>query len=286
MRMSMGSSLKLHSADGEPRKALAPGERQATVISVAAQKGGVGKTTTSLTLAAAWARYHDKRVLLVDLDPQGHVNVALRELIHVGGGALSDLLTEPTGLEVHEIATGTGVDDLFVTPADPHLRHAEDRMASRIGKELVLKKALEITRTHYDLIVIDCPPNVSTLTVNALVASDCVLIPSNPAALALSGVSGLIDTVHEVRSQLNPGLQTLGVVLTRLDGRNTKTNDAVLELVRENWGDLVLPVHIGVNDALSQAQLEGQDIYGYAPSSRGAKQYRELASCVLERIEG
>jgi len=284
MRMSLGSCLKINRAPQAPQKTLPRGDRQAQVIAVAAQKGGVGKTTTCAALGAALARFHDKRVLVVDLDPQCHVNLALREQVLLGGGALSDLLIEPGPMEVEDIVTETTVQGMFLTPADPCLAQAEDRMASRIGKELVLKSALEITRSHYDIILIDCPPNVGTLTVNALAAADHVLIPSNPAALAVAGVAGLMGTVAEVRGQLNPQLDVLGVVLTRLDGRNTRSNDAVLELVRESWGELLLPVQIGINEALAQAQLAGRDIYDFDPSSRGAEQYRELASIVLERM--
>lgn len=284
MRMSLGSCFEVYQAP-EPTTTLLRGEHQARVIAVSAQKGGVGKTTTSVSLAAAWARHYGKRVLLVDLDPQSNVNIALREQVVAGGGALSDVLAEQKGLEVEEITTATLVENLRVTPSDPSLRHTEDRMAGRIGKELVLRKALDITRTWYDLIVIDCPPNIGTLTVNALVAADHVLIPANPAALAMAGVAGLMRTVHEVQGQLNADLDVLGVVLTKVDGRTSKSNEAVLDLVREAWGELLLPVHIGVNNALNQAQLEGRDIYDLDPASRGAEQYRELAGCILERLE-
>ena len=192
---------------------------------------------------------------------------------------------EQTATEVEEIVTQTSIPNLFVTPSDPGLGEAQDRMASRIGKELVLRSAIEITRSYYDLIVIDCPPNVDTLTVNALVAADHVLIPANLAALAMSGVTGLLETVCVVREHLNPGLEILGVVVTRMDGRNRRSNDSVLSMVQESWGDLLIPAHIGVNDALSQAQMAGQDIYAYQPGSRGAKQYRELAACVLDRLD-
>ncbi len=284
MRMSLGSCFEVYEAP-EPTTTLLPGDRQAKVIAVAAQKGGVGKTTTSVTLASAWARHYGKRVLLIDLDPQSNVNIALRAQVVAGGGALSDVLAEQKGLEVEDISTATLVSNLRVTPSDPSLRHTEDRMAGRIGKEMVLRKALEVTRTWYDLIVIDCPPHIGTLTVNALVAADHVLIPANPAALAMAGVAGLMRTVHEVRGQLNESLDVLGVVLTKVDGRNARSNAAVLELAKEAWGEMLLPVRIGVNDALNQAQLEGRDIYDLDSSSRGAEQYRELAGCVLERLE-
>jgi len=283
MRISMGSSLKMYTRN-ESRKTLPRGHKQARVIAVAAQKGGVGKTTTSVTLGSAWARFHDKRVLIIDLDPQSHVNLALRDQVLLGGGALSDVLADQRTHEVEEIATGTDITGLYVTPADPQLTETQIRMASRIGKELVLKTALEVTRTHYDLILIDCPPDVGTLTVNALVAADHVLIPANLAALSMSGVSGLLEAVDEVQQQLNPHLSVLGVALTRLDGRNRKSNEAILEFMQEAWGELLLPRWIGVNDALSQAQTLGRDIYDVEPRSRGAQHYRELAELLLDRM--
>jgi chromosome partitioning protein len=256
------------------------------VVAVAAQKGGVGKTTTTVSLAAACARFHGLKVLVIDLDPQGHVHLALREQVGIGGSPLSELLTDPTNvLQVEEIRTGTEIDDLFVTPPDPELLHAEDSLAHRIGKELLLRKALEVTRTHYDLILLDCPPNMGTLTVNGLVAADTVLVPAQASMLAVSGIDGLFRTLDEVGAQLNPSLDLLGVVLTRVDGRTTRSNEAVRDLVKQSWGDVVLPVHIGANDALAQAQLAGRDIFAHAPKSRGAQHYRALADEIVDRLE-
>lgn len=268
-----------------PKKSLPRGDKNAVVVAVAAQKGGVGKTTTAVSLAAAWARFHDKRVLVIDLDPQGHVNLALRDQVELGGGPLSDLLTDPANqLEVEEIRTATSVPQLFVTPPDPDLLHAEDGMSHRIGKEMILRRALEITRTHYDLIVLDCPPNMGALTINGLVAADTVLVPAQSSMLAVSGIEGLFRTLDEVGTQLNPGLGLLGVVLTRVDGRTKKSNTAVRELVQETWGDVILPFQIGANDSLAQAQMAGQDVFGFAPTSRAAEQYRALAADLLERL--
>jgi chromosome partitioning protein len=283
MRMSLGASLRLVKPEA-PVKSLKPGNRAAKVLAIAAQKGGVGKTTTSLSLGSAAARFFNKRVLIIDLDPQCHVNLAMRDQVHVGGGSLSDVLAEKGTLEVEEITTSTSVDNLFVTPPDPQLMTLEDRLSGRIGKEMALSKALEVTRTHYDLILIDCPPNIGTLTINALAAADQVLIPTTPTALGAAGVSGLIEATREVREHYNPTLETLGVLLTRVDGRNARTNDAVYQLMDDSWGELVLPVQIGVNDALSQAQLMGQDIYTYQPSSRSAEQYKDLAELAIERL--
>lgn len=283
MRMSLPASLDSRRT-APSVKALAKGDKSAHVLAIAAQKGGVGKTTTSVSIAAACARFYGRKVLIIDLDPQAHVNVALRAQIEVGGGALSEVLSDPTRCEVEEITTTTRVPNLFVTPTDPGLVRAEDRLSTRIGKELLLRKALEVTRTHYDLIVIDCPPNVGTLSINALCAADAVLIPCAASALAVAGVAGLLDAVADVRADLHPDLAVLGLAMTMVDGRNARTNDAVLEMVRENWGDILIPVHIGVSNALSRAQLEGRDVYDVEPDSRGAEQYRQLAGIVLGRV--
>ena len=282
MRMTLSSFNR--PSRPQPEKTLERGDRQATVIAVAAQKGGVGKTTTTVALAAAWARFHDKKVLVVDLDPQAHVHVALGNMVQIGGGNLSEVLLDGEQNEIAEIAAQTTLPNLDVTPLDPELIRTEQNLTSKIGKELVLKKALEITRSHYDLILLDCPPNIGSLTVNALVAADHVLIPCNPTALAVSGVSGLFEVIEEVAEQLNPYLGVLGVVLTRVDGRNVRTNTAVMDLLEDSWGDALLPVRVGTSNSLAESQLAGEDVHGFAPRSRGAAQYQELAQVLLDRI--
>lgn len=284
MRQLLKSGIRRIAQQSEkPRTTRPRGDRAATVIAVAAQKGGVGKTTTSINLASALSRHHGKRVLLVDLDPQGHVNSAIGGQVHVGGGALSDVF-QGQG-EVIDIITTTAVSGMDVTPLDSQLATTENLLGTRIGKEFVLREALEITRTWYDVIVLDCPPNLGNLTINALVAADQVLIPCDPSPLALTGVHSLIEAMQQVAVRLNPDLEVLGVLLTRVDGRNTTLNEAIVNEVEQAYGDAVLPVRIGINNSLAKAQNEGKDIFAYDAGSRGAQHYLELAAHLVAQLD-
>jgi chromosome partitioning protein len=263
------------------------GDRHAHVLAVAAQKGGVGKTTTSVSLASAFARYHGKRVLLVDLDPQGHVATALAAQTTDGGGSLARVLTDAAAaLEVMDIATPTSIEGLDITPLDPRLAEAEDLLSTRIGKEFILRDALKTTRSHYDVIVLDCPPNQGNLALNGLCAADSVVIPCDPSPLALKGVDALVQTIAKVAVRLNPEIDVLGILMTRVDGRNRSLNDAIAAEISERYGDAVLDATIGINSSLGKAQLAGTDIFGFDENSRGAVQYRALASELVTAVAG
>lgn len=282
MKNLFRQGLKRFVAPGERRTR---GPREAKVICVASLKGGVGKTTTSVNVASALARYHQQRVLLIDLDPQCHVNTSLSKQIQpAGGGSLAQVLTGEELGHVMDVAVDTTVAGLRVTPSDTALSEAENLLNTKIGKELILRDALEITRTYYDIIIIDCPPNLGNLTLNALVASDYLLVPCDLSPLAVRGVENLLANAQQVGARMNPALDLLGVVITRHDGRTQSMNDAVLATLNQSYGDSILKVRIGVSTGISRAQHEGREIFEHDDKSRGALHYRELAAEIARRV--
>lgn len=262
------------------------GDHDAFVVAVAALKGGVGKTTTAVNLAAALARYHDMKVLLVDLDPQNNVHATLRALTERGGAGISAVLDEAGPNEVMDVAQPTGIPGLHATPFDARLQQTEHLLTARIGKETLLREAFEATRTHYDAIVLDCPPAEGNLTVNALAAADWVLIPCDASPMAVQGVHALARTLATIGDRLNPRLDVLGVLRTRYDARTSSVNDEVERELRDTYGDVLVPQTIGINTDLTKAQQAGQDIFAFAPKSRGACHYRALADYVVEHVCG
>jgi len=268
--------------DSEPE--YTRGTRDGRVLSVATVKGGVGKTTTAVHLACGLAQFEDARVLLVDLDAQGHCSTSLSSYQNDGPDAepLGEVLLDEEGQQVLDSVTSTGFDGLDMTPADPNLSETEGRIAQKIGKERRLRDSLEITRTHYDYVVVDCPPNEGNLTLNGLIASDRVLIPTDLSPLSVQGADELMGTVLAVNNRLDHDLEILGVLLTKVDRRTSAVNDDVLDTIENAWGNLVLETEIGINTALKKAQMAGEPVYEHAPRSRGAKHYEALTEEVAD----
>ncbi len=263
-------------------KSYPRGNRKAKIVSVCTQKGGVGKTTTAVNLAAALAGFHGKKTLLIDMDAQGHVGSSLFGEATPGNGQLSDLL-EDAGREVMEIAAPTKIENLYLTPSDKKLKDTENILSAKIGKEFILKGALATTRTHYDYIVIDCPPNLGNLTLNALVASRWALIPTDMSILSFEGVNDLLGTIETVNLRLNPDLDILGILLTRVDRRNIRTNEIIMHDLEETFGDRLFDTHITINTAISKAQMAGRTIFEYDKRASGAVNYEAFAKEFVKR---
>jgi chromosome partitioning protein len=198
---------------------------------------------------------------------------------------VSDILLSDEKLELLDAVVPAGIKNLDITPADNGLAEADGRISQKIGKEALLRDALKFTRTHYDYIIIDCPPNKGNLTVNGLVAADQVLIPTDLSPLSVQGADELIGTVVTVNDRLDSDLDILGVVLTRVDGRTKSINDEVYDQIEDAWADLLLDTRIGINTALAKAQLEGKPIFEYDDRSRGAEHYEALTNEVAQRLQ-
>jgi len=251
------------------------------VVALANQKGGVGKSTTAINLAASLA-FQDKRVLLIDLDPQGNASSGLgidRGSIDV---SIYDVLLKESPLE--DAVEPTSVLNLFVVPATIDLAGAEIELVSMFSRETRLRGAIEEIDDEFDIILIDCPPSLGLLTVNALTAARDVVIPIQCEYYALEGLSQLLRNVELVAANLNPQLTVFGVVLTMYDGR-TKLSREVADQVREYFGEIAFRTVIPRSVRLSEAPSYGEPIEAFDPMSRGAIAYRNLGREFLERYE-
>jgi len=243
------------------------------VLAVANQKGGVGKTTTSVNLGAALAEL-GFRVLVIDLDPQGNATTGLGIDARNFELSMYDVLMRDSSLE--DCVEPTSMKNLFVAPATIALAGAEIELVPAFSRELKLKRAIESVIDDFDFVLIDCPPSLGLITVNALAAADEVLVPIQCEYYALEGLSQLMRNVHLVASNLNPRLDISTIVLTMYDAR-TKLADQVATEVREHFGNKVCRIVIPRTVRLSEAPSFGQPITAFDPASRGAIAYRELA---------
>ncbi len=242
------------------------------VISVANQKGGVGKTTTTISLGAALAEL-GSRVLLIDMDPQGTLSIALG--VNGLNGTMYDVLRD-TEMSIESIllATATNCD---LAPSNIHLAGAEVELINEPGREFILKNKLEEVGGRYDFVLLDCPPSLGMLTLNAFTAANVILIPVQAQYLAFRGMQMLFNTITKVKTRLNPELEIMGVLPTFYD-RRTRHSREVIQHLKEFYGDKVIDIPIPSTIKFADTTTAGESILTYSGSSPAAAAYRKLAS--------
>jgi len=274
---------------GRPMPAFPPpppprdGAKKALVIALCNQKGGVGKTTTTINLGAALAET-GRRVLLVDFDPQGSLSVGLGVNPHNLDRSIYNLLLG-RNVDTADVILPTRTPNLDLLPANIDLSAAEVQLVSEVAREQTLRRVLRPVRNVYDVILIDCAPSLGLLTVNALTAADRVLMPLELEFFALRGIALLTDTIEKVQERLNPDLEILGILGTMFDSRTIHGRE-VLERAVEAFGDDVFHTVIRRTIKFPETTVAGEPITSYASSSPGAAAYRQLAREVLVRCPG
>ncbi len=254
--------------------------RRATVIAMCNQKGGVGKTTTTINVGACLVEL-GRRVLLVDCDPQGSLSVGLGVNPHQLDKSIYTLLMSDDD-DIHDVIRPTSVKGLDILPSNIDLSAAEVQLVNEVARELTLKRVLAKVRDDYDVILIDCAPSLGLLTINALAASHYVLIPLECEFFALRGVALLTETVRKVQDRINPDLELLGLLATMVDVRTLHAKEVMGTLV-EAFGEKVFHTIIRRTVKFPETSVAGEPITTYAPTSAGADSYRMLAKEVLAR---
>ncbi len=263
-----------------PVPAPLPSHGPARVIAMCNQKGGVGKTTTTINLAAALAEY-GRRVLVVDFDPQGAASVGLGINPHELELTVYNLLMDRNA-RLEEVVRTTGVEGLDLLPANIDLSAAEVQLVGEVARESILARVLRPALDDYDVVLVDCQPSLGLLTVNALTAAHGVLIPLECEFFALRGVALLVETIDKVRDRLNPRLEVDGILATMYDARTLHAREVVAR-VHEAFGDTLLQTVIGRTVKFPDATVAAEPITSYAPTHAGAIAYRQLARELIAR---
>lgn len=268
-------------------------QRNIKVIAISNQKGGVGKTTTAVNFGAALAD-RGKRVLVIDLDPQGNCSTHLGVDIYNLERSMYDVLT--ADMPLAEVVQPTGMPNLFCAPSNIDLSGAEVEMVAAVGRETILKEAIDewanpedanaesqVVGTGFDYVLIDCPPSLGLLCVNALAAADEIIIPMQTEFFALQGMSKLMDVVQVIRKRINSRLHVGGIIACRMDTR-TRLALEVLDDIKSHFPDLLFATRIRQNVKLAESPSFGRTVLEYAPESNGAEDYRSLAAEYLGEV--
>lgn len=263
-----------------PEPAPLNGHGPARIIAMCNQKGGVGKTTSTINLAAAFAEY-GRRVLIVDFDPQGAASVGVGVNGHELDETIYTLLMNPR-LSVKDVIVPTATENLDIVPANIDLSAAEVQLVNEVAREQTLSRVLRPVMDEYDVIIIDCQPSLGLLTVNALTAAHGVIIPLEAEFFALRGVALLVETIEKVRDRLNPHLKIDGILATMVDMRTLHTRE-VLERLEDAFGDIVYDTKIKRTIKFPDASVATEPILSYAPNHDGAHAYRRLAREIIAR---
>lgn len=251
------------------------------IISILNRKGGCGKSTTAVNLAAGLAR-RKRRVLLVDLDSQASASLSVGIQRKALSPSMADVLLH--GSSFRHAIRQTGVDQLHVATGSNELANADGHLMTVKGREFRLRSAMEGVVADYDHVIIDTPPSLGILFVNALTAADQVIIPMTPQYLALEGLASMMDSIERARRNIGSVATVMGILMTMVDRRGRSTTE-IIGMIRDHYQDLVFATEVRVNIRLAEAPSFGQDIFAYDPASSGATCYQQLVDEVLRRIK-
>jgi len=252
------------------------------IITIANQKGGVGKTTTAINLSSGLTLFNGYRVLLIDLDPQGNTTSTFME-VDDDRPSVYELFTEDEDIDFKKLIYSTSREGLYILPSTIKLAKVEKMLSSNTEGPIAIRKHILELAGNFDFVIFDTPPSLGLLTINALSSSDYVLMTITASPWALDGVQDFIDTIEAVREVFNPSLKVLGAVVTIFDSRTRLAKD-VFDQAKEIFGDLLFKTTISRNVRLEESPAYGKDIFSYAPSSKGAFNYRSFVKEVLDRV--